>query len=363
MPKKTFYIILIAIAGLLMVGGLIWYLIFGAQQAAAPTGGAGFTVPGQNFPQGKLKAISNGPVISAHLNNNKVFFYDFSGELWQFNNGATEVVNQQPIKNLAAVIWKNTNYIIKAGIGQSDINYLSSDINSSSVNNLKNDIKAIAFSPDAKKIVYQIADNSKINALFTSNQDGGSQKTLVNPLKLRDIILNWPKTNQISLTSKPSGLIPGSVWGLDTRNLSFIKLLDGFFGLETLWSPDGNSFIFSYTDQNGRDPKLAFFDKKGNAKIINISTLVDKCVWANDSINIFCAVPKIWPDSAILPDDYYKNVFSTNDEIWKINTETEAKDLMASGLVNVDNLIADENENNLIFISRGNQFLYQLNLK
>lgn len=368
MSKKTFYTILIIIGSLIIIGGLIWYFVFnGNQPAAIPSpGGTNFTVPGQNQAGNKWKQISDGPVISAHYSDNTILFYDYSGELWQLLSGETKgsALSQSPVNNIAEIVWSNSlKSIIKSGTNQSDVNYLSSDISSKSVSNLKSGIKAIAFSPDSKKIIYQIADNLKTNILFTSDSSGKNQKTLLSPFRLRDVNIFWPKTNQISLVSKPSGLVAGSLWALNTLNLTFNKLLDGVFGLEAVWSPDGNSFIFSYTDQNGQNPKLALFDNKGNAKIFNnISTLADKCVWTKDSLNIFCAVPKSWPGSAILPDDYYKNSVSTTDDLWKINIVTSEKNLVFQNIGNISNLDINSANNSLIFILRNNGFLYQLSL-
>ncbi len=370
MPKKTIYIILITVTGLLIIGGLAWYFIFrGQPRQAAPTEEAGFTVPGGTTAPKKLNAVSGSPVVSAHFNSGQsaIMFYDFSGQLWQLNNGEIKAsaVSQSPIGSLAEIIWSaNLKNIVKTGMSQSDAQYIYSDFTKNMTANLKAGIRSLAFSPDAGKITYYIFDNSKTNSLFTSDPDGKNQRTLTGSLKLRDSVLYWPKTTQISLTSRPSGLLAGNIWALDTKTLVFTKLLSGLYGLETLWAPDGNSFIYSYTGQNGENIQLAVYNKKGIVKNLpNISTLVDKCSWSKDSISVYCAVPKSWPDYMILPDDYYKKLSLTNDDVWKINTETGEKNLIVSGVGDIDNLIFNESLNNLSFVIRGNQFLYQLNLK
>ncbi len=325
MSKKTFYTILIIITGIIIIGGLIWYFMLRPEKAAAPVSGVDFTVPGQIKSTTNLKVISEGPVISLRQNGEVILFYDFSGQLWQLNQGESKPVlsNQAPIENLTEIIWPKV------------------------------------ISADGKKIVYQ-----KNNSLFTSDPSGKNQRTLISDLKLKDVVLKWPTANNIALTSKPSGLVAGSLWFLDARNSSIRKITDNFFGLEALFSPDGSSFIYSYTDQNGRNLRLAVYDKRGNQKIINnVSTLVDKCVWAKDLVNIYCAIPKSWPDFAILPDDYYKNAFLTNDDIWKINTETGEKTLVFQDIGDISNIAVSEDESNLFFISKENQFLYRLILE
>ena len=150
---------------------------------------------------------------------------------------------------------------------------------------------------------------------------------------------------------------------MDMKNLIFTKTLNEFFGLETLWSPDGNNLLYSFTDHNSRNPKLAILDNKGSSKnLSNISTLIDKCAWFADSITIVCAIPASWPESLVLPDDYYKRISLTVDNIWKVNTQTGEKTLVSSDLGDITNILVEESENSLLFILRNNQFLYRLNL-
>ncbi|MDO8676286.1 MAG: hypothetical protein Q7K16_01395 [Candidatus Azambacteria bacterium] len=366
MSKKNLYIILIVIGSLILIGGLAWYFLLRPKETLPL--GADFTVNGGPIvSESKLKAISNGPAVAARSSGGTLLFYDFSGQLWQIPLGTTAPVtaSQANIDNPADVVWSlDLKNIVKSGSEQADAKFIFSDFTKKTLVNLKSGIKSLSFSPDGKKIAYYVFENLKNNSLFTSDPDGRNQKTLFSSLKLRDVVLAWPKINQISLTTKPSGLIPGGVWTLDTRNLVLAKVVGNFNGLETLWAPDGNGFIYSFTDQNGYNPKLAIYNKKGEKKDLGgISTVIDKCVWANDSINVFCAVPENWPEGMILPDDYYKRADLTVDNVWKINTETEEKRLLASGLGDIKNLMIDESESSLFFILRSDQVLYELNLK
>lgn len=325
MSKKTFYIILIIFFGLVIIGGLFWYFALRPQEAIAPTSSVDFTTPEQIKNEVAIKVISEGPVISLRQDKEGILFYDFSGRLWRLNRDESKPVllNEKPVENLSEIIWPKV------------------------------------ISADGKKIVYQ-----KNNGLFISEASGKKQRTLISDLKLKDVILEWPSANNIALIGKPSGAVAGNLWFLDIRNFNINKIIDNFFGLEALFSPDGNSFIYSYTDGSGKNPILAVYDKKGNTKIINnISTLVDKCVWAKDLINIYCAVPKSWPNFAVLPDDYYKNVFLTNDDVWKINTGTGEKTLIFENIGDISNLAVSEDETRIFFISKENQFLYKLIIK
>ena len=365
MSKKTFYIILIILVGLIIIGGLIWYFLFNSSAPVKSPEGPGFTTPGQEAAKG-WQPISEGPVISAHFSDDDlILFYDFSGNLWQFKNGDQKptLLDQAAIENPTEAIWSMSGKnIVKAGLNQLGASYAFSDFSKKIFTNLRADIKSIVFSPDGGKIAYYLSDGLNINSLYTSSPDGKSQRSLIGALKLRDINLLWPKNNTLSITPRPSGLTTGNLWILNTANLGLTKLIDGLSGLEALWSPDGNNFIYSYTDQNGQNPKLAIYKNGVSKDINNISTLVDKCVWAKDSINIYCAIPQSWPDSATLPDDYYKNAFLTTDDLWTINAETGEKNLVFQGIGHISNLDINLNNNSLIFISRNSRLLYRLHL-
>ncbi len=328
MSKKTFYIILIAIIGLLIIGGLVWYFFFRPPALPAAPQVAGFTTPGQKTAVENLTPVSETMVISAHFSGDSILFYDFSGKFWQYKKG-----DSKPIQ-----------------------------IDQSAVENPAKITESAVFSPDVKKIVYQIYD-SKNNSLFTSDPDGKNKKTLIKYFRLRDIVMSWHKPDQIAFASKPSGLVPDSIWVLNTKNLNITKLIGNLFGLEVLFSSDGDNFIYSYTDQNGQNPRIAVYRKNVLKNIANISTLIDKCAWVGDSINIYCAVPTAWPDSLTLPDDYYKNAFATMDNLWKINTETGEKNLIFQDIGDISSIEANSDDSSLIFISQTNQFLYRLNLK
>ncbi len=357
--------------GLIIIGWLIWYFIFRSPAPAITPQSADFTLPGEGAGATNLMRISTGPVVSAHFNDdNSILFYDFSGKLWRYKIGDSKStsVEQTTVEDPAEVIWSlNGRNIIKAGLNQSDADFTFSDFNEQLFTNLRADIKSAAFSPDGKKIAYYVSSGTSVNSLYTSDYDGKNQKLLAGTLKLRDFDLSWPKNNTLGMASKPSGLITGDIWVLNTANSGITKLLDGsinaLFGLETLWSPSGDSFIYSYVDSGGQNPKLAVYKNGVSKNISNISTIVDKCAWAKDSISVYCAIPQSWPSGVILPDDYYKSVFLTADELWKINTETGEKNLISPIMVDVLSLDASVDDNSLIFILKNNNFLYKLDIK
>jgi hypothetical protein len=51
------------------------------------------------------------------------------------------------------------------------------------------------------------------------------------------------------------------------------------------------------------------------------ATIVDKCVWTNDSKKIYCGIPQRL-EQAPYPEAWYKNDIEFSDNIWSINPET-----------------------------------------
>ncbi len=159
MSKKTIYIILIILAGLLIIGGLVWYFFFRSPAPTAAPEGPGFTAPDQESAKQWLP-ISEGPVVSAHFaNDNTILFYDFSGNLWQFKDGdqkptlIDQIAIENPAETICSMSGKN---IVKAGLNQSDIKYTFSDFNKKIFANLRANIKSTVFSPDDAKIAYYL---------------------------------------------------------------------------------------------------------------------------------------------------------------------------------------------------------------
>lgn len=213
--------------------------------------------------------------------------------------------------------------------------------------------------------LWHLADGETKPSLTIETDTVNSAKPLPKAIKnlpLTDVIFKWVKSNQIIAVSKPSGLVPGSLWAIDAVSTRITKLIDGVPGLEVLFAPNGDNFLYSSVSQGDTNPILTVV-KKGVAKNIeNFSTLVDKCVWANNSISIYCAVPSDWSGAVLLPDDYYKNTLATMDNLWSINTETGEKNLILQNVGDINNLDINTDDSVLIFISRDNGFLYRLKL-
>ena len=146
-----------------------------------------------------------------------------------------------------------------------------------------------------------------------------------------------------------------------------MRVLSGVYGLTSLWSEDGKRVIFSQTDRNGNNVRLFSANENGlDIKDTGLKTLPEKCTFSKDNVNVYCAEPLAIPDTAVLPDDYYKKTFSVNDAIWKVNLETGKKDLLYQFQEDLDFDVSEmtlvKDEKILFFVNRTNGFLYRLEL-
>jgi hypothetical protein len=233
---------------------------------------------------------------------------------------------------------------------------------------LNEKIEQAVWSPDSKKIaVLTYDENSSSNIVNVANADGSEMKAIFQT-RIKDILLEWPAIDKISVRTKPSGLAEGAIISLNPDSGEFITPLNGLSGLLSKWSPLGDIVLYSTTSASGKNPSLSTADKFGqNRSALGIYSIADKCVFSQDNRSIFCAVPERISENAIWPDDYYKRMVATNDSFYKINLENSQKALLysANGEKSYDagELLLSLEEDYLVFTNRRDGLLYSLKIK
>jgi hypothetical protein len=185
------------------------------------------------------------------------------------------------------------------------------------IKNIAIDSDNISYSKIEKKIFYFI---NKTGKGILSTIDGNTRKNIINTT-LSEWLSQYVNKNTIALTTKPSAYFKGYLFLLNTDGSSKNTYIIGEkYGFNTLTSPDGKKVIYNEIINNTLETFI-YDIKSKSSTYLSQATIVDKCVWSNDSKKIFCGIPQTLYQ-APYPDDWYKNQTSFSDNMWSIDPET-----------------------------------------
>lgn len=227
------------------------------------------------------------------------------------------------------------------------------------------DIKEFTLSPSGAKALSLFYTNTG-GKISISNANGTSERAvLLHPLREWQIAM--PSESKAVLTTKPSGLVNGFAYSLDLASGNLTKIMGGVAGLTVLPNKDGTAYLGAGSP--GGVVKLFSYIVKGEKQtILSLSTLPEKCVWANkDKLVAYCAVPQSMPNSTY-PDVWYQGRISFVDDIWKINVSTGETNLISSlqkeSGQNIDatNMKLSDDDTYLTFINKSDLTLWGLDL-
>jgi len=379
MPYKKTIIFLTIILILLITVYLIYNTFFKDGPVADPIYENGEIVePGpENWeteltpsPEAKIKVLSQEPAFEPVIDGQRVkYFSADNGNIYQSNLNGSDLVSLSSIEflSLKKALWSsNKNQVINIFEENGELIRQLYDLANNQTVSLNKNIQWVSWSPQGDRIAYQyIYDQAQISKISISNPDGSDWQHILST-RIKNLIIEWPALNQISLRTRPSGLAYGSVLILNPLTKELKQLLQDVYGLSVLWSPQGDEFLYSKTDNQGKNLKLKIANNQGQITTqLDIVTLTEKCAWSQDSRIIYCAVPKEIPSQSVLPDDYYKGLVTTNDEFWRINIETKHKSLIEIPEeydFDAYNLLLSDKENYLVFINKIDGLLYSIEL-
>ena len=194
--------------------------------------------------------------------------------------------------------------------------FSTSTIYTADIKNIDIDSKNISFSPSIKKIFYFI--NNTGSGIISSTD--GVIKTNIIKTSITEWLSQYVNKDIIALTTKPSAYFKGYLFFLKTDGSSKNTYIIGEkYGFNTLISPDGKKIIYNEIINNTLESFL-YDIKSKSITYLKQATIVDKCVWSNDSKKVFCGIPqKLY--QAPYPDAWYKNNISFSDNIWSIDSE------------------------------------------
>lgn len=230
---------------------------------------------------------------------------------------------------------------------------------------MSSSIDQVAISPTRDRVfTWNSESNGGIGYVSAFNE---KNKIKVYDSPLRQVLIDWPETNTLTINTKPSSMASGYLYTVNIKDGTTSKKLTGIKGLSSKGSRDMANIIYSNT-QGGRFGTFILNTKDNTVQEISFKTLADKCVWSDLRKNeIYCAVPTEVP-TGTYPDDWYRGNVSFTDQIWHLNTKTGEIHLLAnitglSGeLVDAIELNLDQKENYLYFINKRDLTPWSLDL-
>ncbi len=227
---------------------------------------------------------------------------------------------------------------------------------------LPDNIASVTTAPSGSQFFYLVPIGNDVAGYLGSFSD--NKKTQIFTSAFTEWTPQWAQTNTIFMTTKPSYLFKGSVYSLNKTSSGFIKVFGGINGLTTLASNTGNSIL--YTDTGTGTPKLGLYNITSHSfSPLGLDTITDKCVWSQNGIDAYCAVPNNISNGQY-PDAWYQGLVSFNDSIIKIDT----LNLSSSTIIDTNdinsldavNLTLSPDEKILFMINKKDSTLWSLGL-
>lgn len=227
---------------------------------------------------------------------------------------------------------------------------------------LNPDITAVSLSPDKTKFFSIIKNKNGVIGVIKPFDETKTSQVFTSSFS--EWLPQWVTNQGVYLTTKPSYLVDGSTFSLNTTNGTLTKLFGGIPGLTTLASSNGNLVLYGASLNIG--PKLNVFNIKNHTSFdLDIYGLPEKCVWSNDNINAYCAIPNTIIGTQY-PDYWYQGLISFEDRFIKINTQTKETTTFANSSnetpIDATNLFLSDKENSLFFINKKDGMLWSLDL-
>lgn len=203
-----------------------------------------------------------------------------------------------------------------------------------------------------------LTDDSRNSAQIIVGSLEKSQSKSVAKFNFTDWLLDWFDENSIVMTTRPSALVMGHSYILNTLTGSFRKI-DSGMGLTTKTLPFNAGVLISKV-VNGEYSTNLFADQKNN--FLPFKTIADKCTSISKE-EIICGVPiyNTYP----LVDDWYKGEFNHSDSIVAYNTRTGTQRILYSGqegvtAIDIDLIKSSTKGDSIIFRNKIDGYLYRV---
>ncbi len=369
--------ILIIIAAVLVVVFvvLIIYNLFFKKQPVTPPSSPGEIPPITEIaPETKerLVALTEETVLGAGLNTyGKINYVAWDGAINQMDQDGQSKTKLGTVasEKISRVEFSpdGKKISLRQTLPSGQNRYLIFDLETKTIKALPPNMEASAFEPHGSKMVLVLLDKGLPAGRQGLRQlvitDDQAKTTIIASTKIPDVMLDWPTSNLIALTTRPSGLAYGLLYLADIKTKKINRIIANTYGLTALFSPVGDKVLVSKTDENGLGLELKVLDLiKKTEKTVDLFSLPEKCAWAQDNRSLFCSRFET-NNEFVMPDDYYKGKLRPGTEtIVKINTETGEQKEIIKIPTDATTMFLSTDESNLFFINKIDGRLYRLTL-
>lgn len=354
MKKIIPWIIGVMIA--LLVGYLIWIFFF---KTTAGNPSSGIT----NEPTGSesKKLIASAREIFDYWINKtsgEAYYATDDGEIFKIGADGTEESTGSKATGDLSFIKPSTDgssIIVAFGFPQSPT-FAIYNVAKKSWQALPAGTSAAAWDPKSNNRIVYIKENgagSSIALLTLSNQ----KSEAVLKLNQRDLGIEWPSADTVYLAEKPSAEYASSLWSLNLKNKTLKTVASEEHGLLTRWFPNGALKFSNDGSQNSFE-----WIKADGRTIVDwgFTTLPSKCFLT--VAEMYCAIPRTIEPRLKLPDAYLKHAARFNDTINKIDLINADYLPINVPLEQIDADRLEVYKNELFFINRYDNKLYELSL-
>lgn len=317
------------------------------------------------------KAIS-GAFIYEEDKKEEVFFRyveKSTGHIYETNSNSSTVerISNTTIPATFKTYWIDQNNLILQYLDNDKIKsylaYLKNDNDLKSLEGkyLIDNIKDVIIFD--KEIFYTSENENSLVGISLDFKGENAKYIFESPLK--EWLLEKVDNSKIAFTSKSSEKTLGYLFIYDLKSKSFEKIIGDKYNFSSLVNKNLDVlYLENYRSEN----KLSLLNNKLKSVYeFPYQTFPEKCVWAKNNIEIYCAIPNEKMNTSDL-DNWYKGKKSFTDSIYLINTQNnEVKKIInlesvVGEKIDVIDLKINERESYLIFTNKINYELWSLRL-
>lgn len=196
-----------------------------------------------------------------------------------------------------------------------------------------------------------VLEKTNTNGVIAKISLDGKKKTPLFSSPIYDLTLRNINNTSFSFLTKPLFGVQGAIFSMNVKDGSFQKNASGV-GFSGLISPNGKKVLRGEASTDRIELSVADAGIFINTPL-NIKTFPEKCVWAGDSVIVYCFVPQSLPEETALPDAWYQGKVTFRDLLYKIDTLSGVVEFLISKdspeIFDAEDVSLDPNETFIAF--------------